>query len=302
MEDRIISLNGHDTRVIVGGSDGPAILMLHGFPEHAGGWRPLIAKLADRHQCFAPDQRGYGTSYRPDGVENYTTGKIVKDLLGLIETLDLDRVHIVGHDWGAATAYGLGFSADPRIASLTILNGVHPVLFQRELAKGEDQAAASQYMTWLRRPDSHEKLAANNFEKLASFFAHGMDMSWLTGATLEEYRAAWGGPDRGVETVNAMVNWYRASPLVVPETGKALHQEDLPALPQERLRVKVPHMLIWGMGDTALLPGSREGLEDFCDAGLEVHEINYADHWVVHQQPAKCAELLAGFVARVDAG
>ncbi|MEM7188514.1 MAG: alpha/beta hydrolase [Pseudomonadota bacterium] len=302
MQDQIITLNGHDTRVITGGQDGAAILMLHGFPEHAGGWRPLIAAMAGTHHCFAPDQRGYGTSYRPEGVQNYATGKLCKDMIGLIGELGLDRVHLVGHDWGAAVAYGLSFSGDPRIASLTILNGVHPVPFQRELAKGEAQAEASQYMNWLRRPDSHEILAANNFERLASFFAKGMDMSWLDGPTLEEYRAAWGGPDNGTATVNAMVNWYRASPIKIADPGTPLGAEDLPALPEDKLRVRVPHLLLWGLGDNALLPGSRAGLEDFCDHGLEVHEYADADHWIVHQKPAECAARLAEFIAKVDAG
>ena len=301
MEQTTIALNGHQTRLLRAGQTGPAVLMLHGFPEHAGGWKPLMQAMTG-HRCLAPDQRGYGTSFRPAGVENYVAGKLCRDMLDLITELDLDRVHIVGHDWGAAVAYGLGFTGDPRIASLTILNGVHAIPFQRELAKGGPQSEASQYMNWLRRPDSHEKLAANNFERLAAFFAHGMDMSWLNGETLDEYRAAWGGPDNGVATVEAMVNWYRASPLKIAEPGMPIPAGDLPDLPAGRMRVKVPHLLIWGMGDRALLPASRAGLEDLCDHGVELHEFADADHWIVHQKPAECAALLSDFIARIDAG
>lgn len=294
MKERMIDLNGHPTRLLERGEEGPAILFLHGFPEHAGGWAPVMEAL-DGHRCFAHDQRGYGWSYRPKAVEEYATGKIVRDALDLIGVLGLDRVHIVGHDWGAATAYGLSFTGDPRIASLTIANGVHPIPFQRELARGGAQTEASQYMLWLRRPDSHEKLAANDFERLIGFFSKGMDMGWLSGDVLEEYKRVW----QGSEVIDAMVNWYRASPLVVPESGTSASADELPALPADRMKVRVPHLLIWGLGDKALLPESHDGLEAFCDE-LEIHEFPDADHWIVHQKPGEVAGLIRDFVARHD--
>lgn len=290
----MIALNGHDTRLLTRGESGPALLFLHGFPEHAGGWAPVMEEL-EGYRCFAPDQRGYGWSYRPADISDYQTGHIVKDALDLITALGLDRVHVVGHDWGAAVAYGVAFSADPRVASLTIANGVHPIPFQRELARGGDQTEASQYMTWLRRPESTEILAANDFEGLIGFFKKGMDMSWLSGEVEAEYKRVWQGP----EVLNAMINWYRASPLIVPEPGQRVVPADLPSLPAGRMKVRVPHLLIWGMGDKALLPESHDGLEEFCDS-LEIHEFPDADHWIVHQKPAEVAGLIREFVGRVD--
>ena len=290
----MIALNGHDTRLLTHGNEGPAVLFLHGFPEHAGGWAPVMEEMGG-HRCFAPDQRGYGWSYRPKEVAEYQTGKLVKDMLDLIEVLGLDRVHVVGHDWGAAVAYGLAFVNDRRVASLTIANGVHPIPFQREIASGGAQCEASQYMNWLRRPDSHEILAENNFERLIGFFKKGMNMDWLSGDVLAEYRRVWQGPD----VLDAMVNWYRASPVVIGEPGQALSADKLPPFPAEHMRVRVPHLLIWGMGDKALLPESHEGLEEFC-AELEIHEFPDADHWIVHQKPAEVAGLIRQHVAKVD--
>ena len=65
------------------------------------------------------------------------------------------------------------------------------------------------------------------------------------------------------------------------------------------MKVRVPHLLIWGMGDTALLPESHDGLEEFCGE-LEIHEFPDADHWIVHQKPAEVASLIRDFIARVD--
>lgn len=295
MEDTTILLNGTETRLLRSGDTGPAVLMLHGFPEHAGAWRAIAQRLPDL-RCYAPDQRGYGRSYRPSDVAEYAAGKLVRDMLGLIDRLELDRVHVVGHDWGASVAYGLAFTRDPRLASLTVINGVHPVPFQRALATGGAQCAASQYITWLRRDGTEDVLAADGFSKLATLFAEGMDMAWMTRDVLDEYRAVWG--DR--ETLRAMINWYRASPLVVGLPGAPLPADALPVFPQDRMRVEVPHQVIWGVGDKALLPESRSGLEAFCNE-LEIHEIADADHWVCHQNPDRVAALIGAFIRKVDA-
>ena len=295
MEQRIINLNGHDTRIYHSGDGGPACMFLHGFPEHGGAWWQMFERMPG-FRCFAPDQRGYGISYKPDEVSEYTGGKLARDVLAMLDVLELDRVHIIGHDWGASVAYATTFQRDPRIASLTIANGVHPVPFQREIATGGPQCEASQYINWLRKPGSENVLAANDFERLAGFFAKNMDMSWMTPEVLENYRAAWGDAD----TLRCMVNWYRATPLKVGEPGKALPDNQLPCIPAEAVTVTVPHQLIWGSGDTALLPASTEGLEEYCTAGLTRHEVPDADHWIIHQRPDQVATLIRDFVIAND--
>lgn len=294
MDETFISLNGHRTRVQRSGGHGPAVMFLHGFPEWSGAWESVFAHI-DGLQCFAPDQRGYGISHRPAEIDAYTGGRLARDVLDLIEALGLGRVHLVGHDWGASVAYACVFSKDPRIASLTILNGVHPIPFQRALARGGAQTNASQYIPWLRRPGSETILAEDRFARLASLFSKSMDMTWLSGTRLDAYRAAW----RDEDTVRAMVNWYRASPLVVPPADTPLAPDQIPDWFAERMQVQVPHLLIWGLGDTALLPEARTGLEEFC-ADLTLHEIDGADHWLHHQKPAEVASLISDFVKQHD--
>lgn len=294
MKTRIISLNDHDTRLLVQEGDGPALLFLHGFPEHCGAWEEVLASLSG-FQCFAPDQRGYGTSYRPNEIEAYAARHLARDILDLIGVLNLESVHLIGHDWGASVAYAVAFGHDPRVASLTILNGVHPIPFQKALAAGGAQTEASQYIPKLRREGAEAVLTANDFARLASLFEANMDMSWLTGARLDAYRDAW----HSEATVRAMVNWYRASPLVVPKPGAPLPPDQMPGWLPERMQIRVPHLLIWGMGDTALLPESWEGLDAFC-TDLTIHEITDADHWLHHQKPDQVAALIRDFVTMVD--
>lgn len=274
-----------------GDPDAPLILFLHGFPEYGGAWEEMFARFSGDHFCVAPDQRGYGRSSAPPEVVAYRGGNMVGDALAVLDALRPGGAAraVVAHDWGAAIGYGLAFRAPERLERLVIVNGVHPIPFQRALATGGAQTAASQYIPRLRAEGSEDVLAANDFERLRSLFAGPMSMDWLAGERLAAYKAAWSGP--GV--VRGMVNWYRATPLKVGRPGEPF---ELPEMPVDAMRVPMPHLLIWGMRDRALLPEARAGLEAFCD-DLTVHEIADADHWVIHQKPDEVAATIRAFLA-----
>lgn len=261
----------------------PPLLMLHGFPEYGGAWAELAEMLSPHFHCIAPDQRGFGQSWTPEGVEHYAASALVADMVALTAK-EREPVTLLGHDWGAAVAYGLAMFHPHSVSHLVIANGVHPVPFQRALAKGGAQSAASQYIPWLRRDDSEKELSAENFKKLRALFATHMDMSWLTGSRLDAYTAEWARPGR----MRAMVNWYRASPLKVAKPGQPI---EMPDLPLDRLGVSQPHLLIWGDGDTALLPETTKGLEQFAPHLTRV-TIPDCDHWLHHQKPTEVAQAI----------
>lgn len=289
MTERTIQLNGHEfTLREWGDADAPILLMLHGFPEYGGAWSGLASLLSDRYRCIAPDQRGFGQSYAPAEVEAYAMSHLVGDMVALIETLD-QTVTVVGHDWGAAVAYALAIARPDLVNRLVILNGVHPGPFQRALAVGGAQTAASQYIHYLRRDDAEDRLSADGYAKLLSLFAEDMDMSWMTPELQADYVTEWARPGR----LTGMLNWYRATPLVVPAPGERV---DIPPLSRDTYRIRMPHLLIWGLRDTALLPVSNKGLEAYCDALTRV-EIEDADHWIVHQRPNEVANMIRGWLA-----
>ncbi|MEM9579633.1 MAG: alpha/beta hydrolase [Pseudomonadota bacterium] len=262
----------------------PPLLMLHGFPEYSGAWEDLAIALCDRFYCVAPDQRGYGESYCPPQVEAYRTGVLAADMAGVIEELGAPCA-VLGHDWGAATAYGLAMFFPDMVSRLIILNGVHPVPFQRAMASGGAQSIASQYILRLRAEGTETWLAQGDYAKLLQLFSANMDLRWLTGGKLAAYKAEWSKPGR----MTGMLNWYRASPLRVAAPGAPI--TDLPEFDPARLQVRCPHLLVWGTGDTALLPESRAGLDEFA-ADLTVVEIVGADHWLHHQVPQNVAKAI----------
>ncbi|MEP2715353.1 alpha/beta hydrolase [Pseudophaeobacter sp.] len=284
MEQAFETLNGQQFFVRRWGDPAlPRLLLLHGFPEYGLAWQEVAERLSQQFHCIAPDQRGFGQSWTPEGVDHYTTAALVGDMLALIEAEDAP-VMVFGHDWGAAIAYGLAMFHPQNVARLVIANGVHPVPFQRALAQGGAQSAASQYIPWLRKEGTEAELSANGFEKLQALFATHMDMSWLSGARLDTYRAEWARPGR----MQAMLNWYRASPLQVARPGMPI---EMPALPLKRLQVPQPHLLLWGDGDTALLPETTKGLEDFAPDLTRI-TLEGCDHWLHHQKPQEVAQAI----------
>lgn len=289
MRTRFTNLDGQEFFLREWGDPSlPKLLMLHGFPEYGGAWGDLAPLLADRFHCIAPDQRGYGQSWAPEGVEHYTGKALVSDMAALIGQIGAP-VTVIGHDWGAAVAYGLAMFRPDLVTRLIIANGVHPVPFQNALATGGAQAEASQYIDYLRREGSEDALMQDDFAKLMQLFSAKMDLSWLTDAKLAEYKRAWGRPGR----LRGMINWYRASPLRVAQPGNPL--SDLPDLPLDRLRVRCPHLLIWGARDTALLPEATEGLEEFAPDLTRV-TLPEQDHWLIHQNPDGVARAILGWL------
>ena len=278
------TLNGHGFTVRRWGDASlPPLLMLHGFPEYGGAWAEVAARLSHRFHCIAPDQRGYGASYAPPGIGAYALSHLVQDVAALI---DDGPVTVMGHDWGASVAYGLTMARPDLVARLIVINGVHPVPFQRAMCAGGAQSEASQYINVLRAPGSEDRLAADDFARLERLFAAKMDMSWMTGEVLAAQKAIW-----RQSGLRGMINWYRASPLVVADPGAPI---PMPELPVDRLQVRCPHLLIWGMDDAALLPMSNAGLEAFAPDLTRV-EVPGADHWVCHQQPDAVADAVLGW-------
>ena len=282
MMTQFVKVNGNQFLVRTWGApENPTVLMLHGFPEYSGAWEELADLLKDRFYCVAPDQRGYGQSYAPENVKDYKIGYLVEDLKGIIDHF-LGPVMVLGHDWGAAAAYALAIAHPDLVSKLVIMNGVHPIPFQRALLEDEAQNAASQYIPWLRREGSETILAKNDFARLIAMFSQSMDMGWMRGARLDRYKSAW----KDVQGVRTMVHWYRATGLIVPKPENI--PQSVPDMHAAGMRISMPHLLLWGENDTALLPKSYGGLRDLCD-DLTIITIPYADHWLHHQVPEKVA-------------
>lgn len=115
-----LKVNGINMHVAeIGGEDCPAILFLHGFPELWYSWRHQMLHLSAKgYRAIAPDLRGFGDTDAPPTHESYTTHHVVGDLVALLDALGLEKVFLVGHDWGAIIAWWFCMFRPDRIKAL----------------------------------------------------------------------------------------------------------------------------------------------------------------------------------------
>lgn len=270
------------------------ILMLHGFPEFWIAWVSVMQQLGDEYLILVPDQRGYNKSDAPQSAEHYKARLLVGDMVTLTRKVLGERpFSLCGHDWGASIAYALAINFPDRVETLLIANGVHPVCFQRAMIDDPAQARASAYFHILRSAGAGVHMAADDFAKTFSMFEKFSVTPWLDDAMKERYRAAWDGEVR----LGAMLHWYNSSPIVVPVEGETVPEAPLYHVGPDQFRISMPHVLVWGTGDQALLPAAHAGLEDFCDDLTRV-EIEAADHWVLHTHGRQVADTIRTLVGR----
>ena len=274
-----------------GPEDGEPIIFLHGFPESHRTWRHQLAGLADRYRLYAPDQRGFAASDKPRGVENYETDKIVADLFALADALGLDRFTLAGHDWGGAAAWMAALSHPARLKRLVIVNAPHPLIFQKSLIEDAEQREASQYIRFFRSPLAEAAITAMGPEGfLERVLLSHADGTKLTAEERQHYIDDWSQP--GVLTT--MLDWYRASKIVVPEPGEEATAPLWTHAPFPKL--EMPVLVVWGLGDSALLPVQLDGLHERVE-DLRLVTSPSAGHFITWEEPGTVTGAIRDFMA-----
>ena len=277
---------------LAGDRAAPLVICLHGFPEYWAAWREVMGDLARDHFVVAPDQRGFNLSSKPEEVSAYRARHMVADLAALADRLSPDRPFVLaGHDWGASVAYAYAFAHPARLSGLAIANGVHPWCFQNAIMHDRGQRTASQYINTLRAPDSDHRMVEDGFRRTLRMIEGFSKVDWMTPDIRAGYIEAWSREG----AMSAMLNWYRASPIVVPATDEDAGEAMVLNLPVEALAVRMPHLVIWGEADEALRPACLEGLDRFAP-DLTIVRVPGAGHWILHEKPAEVAGAIRGFL------
>ena len=275
-----IAANGIElVALVAGAADGPPVVLLHGFPEFAYGWRRQIsARAAAGLRVIAPDQRGYNRSDKPEGIAAYRLDTLADDMVGLADTLGHQRFAVVGHDWGGVVAWHLAARSPERITQAAILNAPHPATLRRYMRRHPTQALKSWYLGFFQLPLVPERaLAAGGFWVLRRVLRRSARPGTFTGDDFRHYREAWGQPG----ALTAMLNWYRALPLHRPSASSA--------------RIRVPVRVIWGDRDAFLDRGLAEAGAALCD-NAEIIHLPDATHWLQHEEPETVNRLLLEFL------
>lgn len=290
--------------------DGPAVVLLHGFPEVAYSWRHQIPALAEAgYRVLAPDQRGYGWSDAPDGVDAYGITELVGDVIGLLDHAEIEQAVIVGHDWGALVAPWVALFRPDRVQGVALLS----VPYQPqgdvsivEHVRATDPEGPFAYLLAFQEPGIEELFEADPIETLRRFhwtvcgarpkdFERGDEVPkglppYLSDAEFENYyrafaRSGFGNP----------INWYRN-----------MHRNWELTRPWHGAKLTCPSLFIAGdrdfvvsSGDGPLGSGAAT-MADGCTDLRGIHLVEGAGHWVQQEAPTEVNELLVGFLRGLD--
>src|SRR5215207_4153514 len=125
VEHRFVEANGIRIHVAEAGSpEAPAVLLLHGWPQHWYMWRRVMAALAGEYRLLSPDLGGFGWTEAPG--HGYDGETFAADQVALLDAVELERAHVVGHDWGGWTAFLMGILHESRVSRMVVCNAPHP--------------------------------------------------------------------------------------------------------------------------------------------------------------------------------
>jgi pimeloyl-ACP methyl ester carboxylesterase len=241
-------------------------------------WQPIIPALTARgYRCLALRQRGYSPGARPTRRRDYRMTELVDDVRALIDESGAPRVHLVGHDWGAAVAWQVAQQFSDRLLSLTALSVPHPGAFAKALVTS-GQGLASWYMYFFQLPRIPEW-----------YLKRGRGTFTLAGLAKSRAQHAPALADAEVQAMaepgalTAALNWYRALPLSLSRDTNT--------------KVTVPTLYVWSDGDMALLEKGARLCGDFVRGEYRFEVLKGVSHWILDEQPDTTAGLLLDWFA-----
>ncbi len=268
---------------------GPVVLCLHGFPDHAGSFRFQATALAGAgYRAVLPTLRGYEPSSIPQDGDLHIV-RMAEDVVGWIDDLGAERVHLVGHDWGAVIAYAAVALAPERFHSLTTLAIPHPGRLQAGLRKVPSQLRNSWYMMFFQLRGLSDWVVERNDWAFIERLWRDWSPGWtLPAEELAEVKRTLAQP--GVK--RAALGYYRAMADRRSEAGRATAEL------LER-RIEVPTLALTGAKDGCMDTRLHDLVmreEDF-PAGLVVRRFDEAGHFLHQEVPEAVNEVLLGWLA-----
>jgi len=291
--------------------DGPAVVLLHGFPELAFSWRHQLPALAAAgYRAIAPDQRGYGKTSIPALVSDYRIEALIADVQGLLDALGLESAVFVGHDWGALLLWQMAMLSPERIEKLIILNIPH-----------YPRSPASPISIWRRRfgddfyiVNFHDSDEADRV--FANDTAHFFDVTMRRDQISRERFDALPPGRKVVSLLNALkkekqsgeplltkgerdyyakaysasgftgaINWYR---------NWSHNWQILEGVDET---IEIPTLFIGAVDDVMITPEHIEGMKPLVP-DLEIHMLEDCGHWSQQEKPEEVNRLILDWLVK----
>ncbi len=284
---------------------GPAVLMLHGFPEIGYSWRHQLPVLANAgYRVICPDQRGFGWSDCPDDVEDYDIFALTGDAIALLDHLEIDQAVVVGHDWGSIVAWHLALFRPDRVRGLALMSVPYQPRGDRSFVstiEAENPDGPFGYMLAFQTtdPPREQALDADPIATLRGMYWGGGSEeresdapaaalpSFLSAGEFENYCRAFARTGFG-----GGINWYRN-----------LERNWLLTKPWHEATLSMPAMFLGGTADFVVDNADRDLscrtdpiADRFDDLRFDVR-VDGAGHWVQQEAPDAVNDALLEFLA-----
>jgi len=293
--------------------EGPAVVLCHGFPDLAYGWRHLMPALAAAgYRALAPDQRGYGLTGGPPAVEAYDIHHLTGDLVGLLDALGVERAIFVGHDWGGSVAWMTALLHPMRVAGVIGVNTPHyPRPSSAPIERLRAMFGDSYYMVAVQGSDAIDRALAADVRRTFVQIAR-------TGVPPDETLGGWLGPDGRMRT---MVEFVAGPPMpgapLLSEADLSVYVDAFTStgftggLNWYRnldrnwattphltgARITAPALMVTAEWDVLLPPAAADRMRPLVP-DLETVMIPRCGHWTPQERPAELAALVVGWLGR----
>jgi pimeloyl-ACP methyl ester carboxylesterase len=259
-----------------GPPSGDVVLLQHGWPQHWWMWRDLIGPLSDRFRVIAPDLRGHGWSQKPAG--DYRKDALMRDLLGLLDKLGIERVRWVGHDWGAYTGMLAALRHPERIERFVCMSIPHP--WQKE--RGALETASSAWYQLILAAPILGKLAIGRLGFPRVVLTKARVKGSYTDEELETYMSVLRQPD-ATEASMRMYRHFLVHELIPAATG---------GFKEERLTVPTR----WIVGEKDRVSGNADdGYRDHAD-DMTLEQVQGVGHFLPEEVPDLVRERVLEFL------
>jgi haloacetate dehalogenase len=268
---------------------GPAVLLLHGFPQTHYCWHRVAPLLAERNTVVVCDLKGYGESRSGPGGpagEGYSKREMAGELIELMERLGFDRFAVVGHDRGGRVAYRMALDHPRVVDCLAVLNIV-PTVDQFERMSAEDLLDFYPWILLAQPAPFGERLVNASADY---FLRHTLEAWAATPAAISAEATERYGRAFTPETVSAMCAEFRA----------AFHI-DRPMDAEDRghgRRIRCPVLVHWGAEEAAMSDGPLHVWRRWADS-VEGGPIR-SGHFIPEEAPRELAASLEAFLDRAS--
>jgi len=290
---------------------GPAVILLHGFPELAFSWRHQMPALAAAgFRAIAPDQRGYGRSDVPAAVRDYRIEELIADVHGLLDALGLESASFVGHDWGALLLWHMAMCCPQRMQRMVILNIPHfarppvdPVQIMRKRfgddfyivnfqdSDAADRAFAADPVHFFDMMMRRGQISRAQFEQLPAEHkvlsllrvmarTEGSGMPLLTDAERDYYADAFARTG-----FSGAINWYR---------NWTHNWQSLEGVDE---RIDVPTLFIGAVDDVVIDLERVDAMKPLV-RDLEIHMLDGCGHWSQQERPDDVNRLMIDWLVQ----